>query len=703
MYTPIFGQRILYGADYNPEQWLDYPDILEKDVELMKQAHCNIMSVGIFSWAKLEPQEGQFDFKWLDQVLDRLHAHGVSVFLATPTGAKPAWMAQKYPETLRVNDSRVRAMFGARHNHCMTSPVYREKTRIINEKLAERYSNHPAVIGWHLSNEYGGACHCPLCQQEFRKFLKEKYGTLDFLNHSWWNTFWSHTITDWNQIESPSPIGEMAVHGLNIDWMRFTSRNALDFCKLERDVVKSINPKLPVTANFMEFFRDYDYFEWAKELDFISWDSYPQWHVFEDPLHIASYAAMNHDLMRSLKGGQPFMLMESTPSCTNWRPLSTLKRPGMNILSSLQAVAHGADSVQYFQWRKSRGSSEKFHGAIVDHVGHLDTRVGREVVELGSILEKLSPVAGSDVRAKVALILDTQNRWALEDAQGPRNKGIHYIETCLDYYRPFFERGISVDVIDETMPLDKYDLVLAPLTYMLRPNYAEKVASFVEKGGTYVASCWSGIVNETDLCFLGGFPGPLKHVMGVWEEDIDSYEDGITVEVKVNKGFEDFNNASGASLCGGSYKAREICAYAHAEGDAKVLCSYVTDEGHFLNGSPVLIKNDFGKGHTYYVAARMDANFLNDLCSMLVREIGLTNAFGELGLRTLGDGISASVRFTDKEEYVFIGNYNKKTSSCTIPHEYEAIVGDLAGSAVSGKLTLKPYGSMVLKRPAKAK
>ena len=405
-FTPLFGQKIMYGADYNPEQWLEHDEgfetILNKDLEMMQQAHCNIMSVGIFSWAKLEVNEDEFDFSWLDEVLDRLNEKGIKVFLATPSGARPHWLANKYPEVLRVNERRERALFGARHNHCMTSPKYRERVRIINTKLAERYGHHPAVIGWHLSNEYGGQCHCPLCQAKFREWLKQKYGTIENLNKQWWNTFWSHTYTDWSDIESPSSIGENGVHALYLDWMRFSSENALDFCKAERDTVKAITPDLPVTANFMEFFYDYDYFNWAPELDFISWDAYPQWHNFADPDYIASYTAMNHDLMRSLKGGQPFVLMESTPTNTNWRPLSTLKRPGMNILSSLQAVAHGADSVQYFQWRKSRGSSEKFHGAIVDHVGHLDTRAGREVIELGKILEKLSEVAGSAVDAKVA-------------------------------------------------------------------------------------------------------------------------------------------------------------------------------------------------------------------------------------------------------------------------------------------------------------
>ncbi|MGL5654052.1 MAG: beta-galactosidase, partial [Vibrio sp.] len=229
---PKVGQ-LLHGADYNPEQWLDRPDILEKDIELMRQTQCNVMSVGIFSWASLEPQEGVFDFAWLDDVLDRLARNHIHVLLATPSGARPAWLSQRYPSVLRVNAARVKQLHGGRHNHCYTSPQYREKVRIINTQLAERYSNHPAVIGWHISNEYGGDCHCADCQNAFREWLQQRYTSLDELNQKWWSKFWSHTYQNWDQLESPSPIGESAVHGQNLDWKRFVTEQVTDFCLQE--------------------------------------------------------------------------------------------------------------------------------------------------------------------------------------------------------------------------------------------------------------------------------------------------------------------------------------------------------------------------------------------------------------------------------------------------------------------------------------
>ena len=365
--TPKFP-KLLHGGDYNPEQWLRYPEVLKTDIELMKKAEINCVSVGIFSWAHLEPQEGVYEFDWLAEIIGNLYENGIYTVLATPSGAKPLWMSEKYEEIRRVQPSGLRELSGARHNHCYTSPVYREKVREMDRRLAERFANHPGVILWHLSNEYGGECYCPLCQAAFRDWLKAKYKTLDSLNHAWWTDFWSHTYTDWSQINAPAPHGEMNVHGLVLDWKRFVTHQTVDFMSMERDAVKSVNPEIPVTANLMGFYDGLDYFKFGPALDVVSWDNYPQWHT-TDNTEIAVSSAMAHDVMRSVKH-ENFLLMESTPSMTNWTPVSMLKRPGMHLLSSMQAVAHGSNSVQYFQFRKSRGSCEKFHGAVVDHVGN---------------------------------------------------------------------------------------------------------------------------------------------------------------------------------------------------------------------------------------------------------------------------------------------------------------------------------------------
>ncbi|RNA68507.1 beta-galactosidase [Alteribacter keqinensis] len=678
---PPISERVpymLHGADYNPEQWLAYPDILEKDIQLMKEAKCNVMSVGIFSWVSLEPEEGHFTFEWMDQVLDRLHENGISVFLATPSGARPAWMSKKYPEVLRVEANRVRNLHGFRHNHCYTSPVYREKVQMMNEKLAERYADHPAVIGWHISNEYGGECHCDLCQDNFRDWLKEKYETLDKLNHAWWTTFWSHTYTDWDQIESPAPHGELMVHGQNLDWKRFVTDRTIDFCRHEISPLKEKDPSIPVTTNFMGIYEGLDYWKFAGHLDVISWDAYPTWHDTQDESMNAASVGFTHDLNRSLKQGQPFMLMESTPSMTNWQDVSKLKKPGMHHLSSLQAVAHGSDTVQYFQWRKSRGSSEKLHGAVLDHYGRSDNRVFQDVKGVGETLEKLSQVTGTSVQPEVAIIFDWENRWAINDSQGPRNIGIHYERTVQEHYLPFWERGIPVDVVSMDADFSKYKVVVAPMLYMVRAGVGEKIDRFVGDGGTFVTTYLSGIADETDLAFLGGFPGPLRETLGIRSEEIDGLHDGQTNGVAITE------NSLGLQ---GEFESRELCDLIHLEG-ARSLAEYT---GDFYEGRPALTVNHHGKGKAYYIASRNDNQFHDQFTECLVRDAGIERVVDV----ELPAGVTAQVRTDGQTDYVFLMNFTGGEKEIDLNGRgLTSLVGDESGN-------FAPFEGKVYTREAK--
>ena len=371
--------RFIYGGDYNPEQWLDRPDIFKQDLLLMKKAHINTVTLGVFSWSTLEPIKDCFNFNWLIDIIDKLYDNGIQVILATPSGSRPRWLAETYPEVLRVREDRTRQLYGERHNHCYTSPAYRERVRIINQKLAETFKNHPGVILWHISNEYRDECHCPLCQEAFRNWLRNKYKDIGSLNQAWWTTFWSHTYNSFNQVESPSSIGDHGLHGLNLDWKRFVTDQTIDFMCEEIHSLRDAGATQPVTTNFMNDYKGLNYYNMAKHIDYVSWDSYPAWNK-EEEICTAYDTAMQHDLMRSMKQ-KPFLLMESCPSSPNWQTVSKLKKPGLLQSASLQAVAHGSNSVQYFQIRQSRGSFEKFHGAVIDHYGGSDTRVFNEVTE----------------------------------------------------------------------------------------------------------------------------------------------------------------------------------------------------------------------------------------------------------------------------------------------------------------------------------
>jgi beta-galactosidase len=622
----------------------------------------------------LEPREGQFEFAWMDRLLDTLAKNDISAALATPSGAKPNWMAFKYPEIRRVEPSGGREHQGGRHNHCYTSPVYRQKCTLMNTRLAERYGKHPAVAMWHVSNEYGGDCHCDLCKAAFRKWLQAKYKTLDALNHAYWSRFWSHTFGDWNEVDWL----DGSVHALGIDWKRFVTHQTVDFFRHESAPLRGITPDIPITVNMMGMYEPLNYWKFAPYVDVIAWDSYPRWHCDKDLYFEAGWTAFVHDLNRSIRQ-RPFMLIESTPSITNWAAVSPLKRPGVHRLTSLQAIAHGSDSVLYFQWRKSRGSCEKFHGAVVDHVGHENTRVFREVAELGDDLAKLKEVAGTMPKPPAAVIFDWENRWAFNVSAGPRNLEKLIDQTGVEHYLPLWRRGISCDVIDSEQPFDRYKLLIAPMLYMIRPGVAERMAKFVEAGGTLVMTYCSAIADETDLCFLGGTPGgkhsPLRKALGIWSEELDALPDSRAQSIVA-----DSANSTGLS---GSYAARHYCDLIHLEG-AKSLATYAND---FYAGRPAVTVNNFGKGKAYYVASRNDARFMDDFIGSLSHDLPRAVA------AELPPGVSAVAREADGARHIFLMNFSESPAKVDLDKDHQ----DVLNGGIVRAVELKAYDARVLK------
>ncbi len=675
-YPPILSgaNGLLYGADYNPEQWIRVKDLIwKRDMELAKEAHLTELTVGIFSWSMLEPTENDFRFDWLDDVMDMLHQNGIRAILATPGGARPPWLAQAYPEVLRVNASRQRVPFGGRHNHCFTSPAYRERVRIIGERLAERYKAHPALGMWHLNNEYSGECHCPLCQAAFRQWLQKRYGDIDTLNDAWWNTFWSKRYTDFAQIESPSPIGETESHGLTLSWRRFCSDQTVDFCRAEAEPMRRITPQVPVTHNMMSTCPSTDYFALGRALDRSSWDAYPDWTDTNADVGLCWDYAFRHDLMRGVGGQKPFLLMESCPTTVNWHPVDKLRRPGTLFLQGMQAVAHGSDSVQYFQFRKSRGQTEKFHGAILDHAGTDQTRVFREVEQVGAALGKLACVAGTAPDSRVALVYDWENRWALEDARClyvSADKG--YEETVRTHHSALCQAGLSVDLIDQTCPLAPYKLVVAPMCYLLRAGFAERLTAFAQAGGAVVLTYVSGWVDENDLCYLGGFPGPLRKLAGVWAE-----EDDVLLPGEHNR----------LTFGGRVYPTREINEILHTQG-AEALSVY---EGEFYAGEPALTRNAYGKGLCYYIAARTEADFLRALYASVAREASLPVAPFDCGENV---GVTTRVGDSEDSRVWFLLNYGRAPERIRLSGRYLDLLTD---EALSGELTLPVRGVRVLR------
>ena len=504
-------KRILYGGDYNPNQWTK--DIWQEDMRIFKDAHINTATINVFSWAKIQPSEHEYNFDELDEIVDMLSKENYDIVFATSTAALPGWMVRKYPEVMFTDYEGRQHKFGGRHNACPNSFVFKHYARELAYKLAERYADNPHVTCWHVSNEYGNECFCENCQKAFRVWLKDKYKTIDALNRAWNMEFWGHTVYDWDDVVPPNALSDgigsekTAFAGISIDYRRFYSDSQLACFKMERDAIRSVKPDAFVTTNLMGTFKGLDYFKWAKEMDVVSWDNYPS---YDTPW---SSIAMTHDLMRGLKD-EPFMLMEQTPSQQNWQKYNSLKRPGQMRAQSYQTLAHGADTIQFFQLRRSVGGCEKFHGAVIAHAGSENTRVFREVAQLGAELESFGDrTLGSRNEAEVGLIFDWDNYWALEYTSGP-SEDLKYVDQIHQYYQYFYKKNIGVDMIPVDADFSKYKIVVAPVLYMVKDGMKEALENFVKNGGILITTFMSGIVGQSDNVYLGGYPGPLREMAG---------------------------------------------------------------------------------------------------------------------------------------------------------------------------------------------
>ena len=661
---------IMHGGDYNAEQWLDRPDILEEDIRLMKEAGMTSATLGVFSWTTYEPREGEFHFDWLKEIMDKLYANGIYTVLATPSGARPAWLDEKYPEAMRVDDYGVRYHHGVRHNHCMSAPIYREKVSIIVNKLIDAVGDHPGLLMWHISNEFGGECYCEHCVKRFRNYLAEKFDhDITKLNKAWWTTFWSHNYNDFSQIEPPYSNGEFSNMGLNLEWKRFTTWSMTDYMKSEIAILKERTPQIPVTTNYMKLFYGLDYRVMSRELDVVSWDSYPafhnDWESFADTM---GENAFDHAVMRSMKKDRPFMLMESAPGLVNWHGCNKMKRPGVHRLASLQAVALGSDTVQYFQWRKGRGSFEQYHGAVLDHLGTGDTRIFREVAQVGADLEKLSDIRGTLVKSKVALLFDWDNMWAIDDMRGMSQETKLYPKTCIQMYKNLLRFGVDVDIIPSDDPLDDYEVVVAPMLYMIRPGVGESLKRFVERGGQLLATYLTGYVDENQLNFLGGFPGDgLTELFGVVSEELDSLYPTDHNQVRFTDGTVG--------------EVREYAEMLRVNG-AEVLGTYTED---YYGGMPAVTSKTYGKGRACYVAARLDDAAMQRLLEECLKAAGVTTY-------ELPCGVERHTREADGKQYVFYLNCTDEIQ------QVKDVKGTnlLNGEQVDGLLALSPYGVAIL-------
>ncbi len=638
---------ILFGGDYNPEQWTpamgyDGESVWVDDLRLMREAGVNLVTVGIFSWAALQPDEHSFTFEWLDRVLTLLAEHDMHACLGTSTAAQPAWLSLAHPEILPVDEWGRRRSHGERMNYCPTSPTFRRFAHQLVRRLAERYRDHPALLLWHISNEYGPTCYCAGCAARFRVWLQARYGSLEAVNRRWVTPFWGHSFSAWEQIEPPSRLGDRSMQGLLLDYQQFMSDMNLECYQEEAAILREITPATPVLTNFHGLVKHLDYFGWAPHQDIVAWDSYPA--AGTPPEQVA----FRLDLMRGLKAGQSWLLMEQTPSQTQWRPYNPLKRPGEMRLQSYQAIARGADSALFFQWRQSRGSSEMFHGAVVGHAGHPQTRVFQEVAALGAELRGLGDqLLGARSPARVALMFSWQNWWAVE-YQPNLSAALDYLDEVYRYYGELWRTNIAVDIISSDSALEGYDLVLAPLLHMVGEQQAAAIEVYVAAGGSFLTSYFSGVLAEDGRAWLGGYPGPLRRTLGIWVEEFDPLQPGQQNSVVV---------PDGSGFAPGEYACDQWCEVLHLEG-AQALAQFGHD---FYAGRPAITEHRFGKGRAYYVATRPEPGLLRQLLGSLLEQHGIAAPLPVL------EGVEVTQRWANDQAFTFVLNHLAEEQQIALP------------------------------------
>lgn len=659
-------KQIYYGADYNPEQWSQ--ETIKEDMRLMREVGVNYVSINIFGWVNIQPNESTFDFTFLDWLMDLLYENNIAIDLANGTASPPAWLVKKYPEMMPMTIHGNRLVHGSRQHYCPTSPIYREYARRLSEAVAKRYSQHPGVVMWHINNEYTchiHECYCPNCRASFQNWLEKKYQTIEALNTAWSTKFWSQTYQEWDEIFLPEEMPTFKNPCQQLDYRRFISDMNLEIYQIEKKAIQTFSSNIPFMTNLMGLHKYVDGFKWASEMDVVSWNAYP------NPFESLPYPQfLANDLMRSLKK-KPFLIMEQAPSAVNWRQVNGVKKPGQMRLWSYEALAHGSDGMMFFQWRQSQGGAEKFHSAIVPHGDPHTSRTFRECAALGNELKQLNGIVGSRFVADIAIVFDWENWWALELDAKP-NANIRYIHQMRALYAALRALNIAVDFIHPSESLDGYPLVIAYNLYSASEEFGNKVKEFVANGGTFLTNFFSGIVNENDQVYLGGYPGLFKEVLGITVEEFQPLKPEIQQQVHFKNKF--YENCQWEEVI-------------HLQG-ATPLATFTSD---FLKDSPAITKHRFGKGLAYYLGTELEQDGLTDLLNDIFSDAKLK----KVAERYLQENSELSVTVRQGPTHIFLFLLNHTNDSQQVQFLSEGTA--LLSKRKVCELTLAPMEVEIIK------
>ncbi|NUT91182.1 MAG: beta-galactosidase [Saccharothrix sp.] len=619
---------LAFGGDYNPEQW--DKEVWAEDDQLMRRARVNLATVGVFSWALMEPEEGRYDFGWLDDHLDRLHANGVAVDLATPTASPPPWFSLAHPDALPVTPDGTRLTHGSRDTYCLAAPAYRAAARGIADALARRYGDHPAVALWHVHNEYATLCYCDHTAAAFRDWLRDRHGSLDALNDAWGTAFWSQRYGDWAQVLPPRATQWHHNPGQSLDFRRFFSDLALAAYREQRDAIRAHSDR-PVTTNLMvPGYQNLDLWAFGREVDVVAIDHYP---VAPD-LDAAADSAFGADRARSFGGGRPWLLMEQGTNTVYAGDRTLAKEPGDILRHSLCHIARGSEGALFFQWRQSKAGAETWHSAMVPHAGP-DSRIFQEVTEVGAVVERLREVAGSTVTAQVAVLHDSDAWWAL-DVDGLPSSELDYHTTLRRAHRALWDAGVVTDFAHPEHDLTGYRLVVAPALFLLSDTAAENLRRYVERGGTLLVQHFSGAVDERLHARLGGYPAPaLRQALGVRVEELRPLRRDERVTL-----------SDGTSATTWSEVVR-------LEG-AEVVATYTHG---MVAGRPALTRHGYGAGHGWYLSTVLEPDDHTALIRRLLTEAGVTAPWPP-GSASAGKWPPAGVEAVARGRWLFLFNHS---------------------------------------------